>query len=924
MASLFRRKLIRFLLLLILLVVALTVTARLLIPTDRIRDLLVTKLEAATGAQVSLGQATVGFWPRLRVVVKDGEIKGTGRALEQAARIESNLQSYEVTLDRLEIDLAIGPLLRKRIETGKIRLVAPEIDVVTKNPEPPPGGPTTGSTVLPGSGAPPVPSGGSSPAVEPSPQMVMPWELVVAGIEVRNGSVRWRQARTEKAITITGWEQEITIGDMNLLLQRLLAFRTGEPEADPAPETSRLQVQTNLGQLTVAGFSEGPPTTFTDISARGALVAEPAADHLGIQVDAITWRSLELAADLELSRPDRMGFARLSGTWRSGTMPLAALVQDCQELAPPPAAAEAATDPDPVQQWLTAGPVSAGELTLGGQLSLPWPTPPQSSPLELLQGVTMAGSLTAGRCQLPGGEAILDLELRLELVRNVLSLVDIELTEPGGGLAVNGRLDLPLDNQHGTLTGALAGSGNLGQLQALGLSVSAALAPAGEPATPPRLAGSLRWRLDLELAETPAWQDQEAWRQLLESGQLSGVALQGSLTDLQVTGIPGEPWDLGQISFDSDGRQATVSCQGVQHSALSGGVTARVTQFFPEPLLELDLQVERLDVDQLVTLFGDPDQVVQRPPTRWPLRFLNELVAVAYAAAPATEAAIPPGERIPESLTVSYAGRVGTVIMHNARYDDVLAQGSLQRRRLIFASVTARQDTGTITGHGAIDYAVDPHGELSFEAEATEVPVGALVTPYAPAIGPLWEGVVTAKASGGCRLKDKASVLSSLSLGGDALASNGVIRANSLLDGISQYLGDRQDLKLIKFKRFLHNFEVRDGRYHIKDLELHGPDTDWWGDGWLGFDGGIDLVLQVKLPADFTPQLGAFSFLAAAMRGEDERIKLDLRLSGRSARPRVTLDLEEAKALLQEQAGDDLQDTVKEGLKGLLDKLKGN
>jgi hypothetical protein len=167
-------------------------------------------------------------------------------------------------------------------------------------------------------------------------------------------------------------------------------------------------------------------------------------------------------------------------------------------------------------------------------------------------------------------------------------------------------------------------------------------------------------------------------------------------------------------------------------------------------------------------------------------------------------------------------------------------------------------------------------------------------------------------------LKDKQTVLNSLSLAGDAVSTNGHIDARSLLAEISPYLGQRQDLKLIRFREFLHHLEVHDGRYYLSDLRLHGLDTDWWGEGWLGFDGNIDMRLAVKLPANFKPDLGDLSFLAEGLRGEDGRIKLDLHMTGRSSQPVVKLLLAQAK----EKAQQDVQEEVKKGVEGLLDKLR--
>ncbi len=94
-------------------------------------------------------------------------------------------------------------------------------------------------------------------------------------------------------------------------------------------------------------------------------------------------------------------------------------------------------------------------------------------------------------------------------------------------------------------------------------------------------------------------------------------------------------------------------------------------------------------------------------------------------------------------------------------------------------------------------------------------------------------------------------------------------------------------------------------------------------DGWLGLDGTIDLGLSVKLPAGYTPSLGDLSFLAEGLRGDDGRVQLDLKPTGQSRKPTVGLDLDPAAMLRNKALQEGLEDEVKKGLGGLLDRLKG-
>ena len=235
--------------------------------------------------------------------------------------------------------------------------------------------------------------------------------------------------------------------------------------------------------------------------------------------------------------------------------------------------------------------------------------------------------------------------------------------------------------------------------------------------------------------------------------------------------------------------------------------------------------------------------------------------------------------------------------------------------RAVLDTLLGRVAGGTIAGGGALDFAADPKGAYVLRAAAREVPASVLLGMFASRAAPLVEGRVEAALSGGGRLGDSETVLQSLRLDGDAVLLEGVVHATDMLSGVSRYLGARQDLKEIRYHKLLHHIRVADGRYHLSDLQLQGPDTDWRGDGSVGFAGDLDLDLSVKLPKGFTPDLGDLTGLAESLRGDDGRLRLDMKLTGPAKRPQVTLDLSRAQNKLEDQ--------LKQGVKGFLDKLKG-
>ncbi len=927
MSKLASRPWLRVLLALAVLFVLLLLLAPRLIPAQRVRGLIVARVADATGAQVSFGKAEVRLLPRLKVAVAEGRIAGTGEALRAASGAATPLVAYDVALDRLEVSLALGPLLRKRIELGKVRLIRPTVDVTTAAP----------AAVPDGQAGEPA-AGGAEAAADDGG--ALPMALAVAGVEVRDGRLTWRQQGTGRAARLTAWQQQITAGDLSALLARLPALLgAGQPSAAAGAAArpaggggARIGLDTSLGELTLTGFGAVSPLRLQDLRLAAVLSLPPAADRLELQVTQAAWGPVALTAQLELLLAEPAG-RRLRGTWRVADGELPPLLAAIAGLVPAP--------PGPLGEWWAGEPITQGRLALAGEIDLPWPLPaarPEGTDQEreaaaaaLLGGLKASGELQGVRAALPLQAGTADLSAAFSLEDGRLRVDRLDVREAAGTLAVRGGAELALPARGGSLRVDLQGSADLSAVAAW-RKLLPPPAPRPGAAPPPggplRLAGKASFTA-AAVIPSPPLAEPALWQIRLQQGQLGDVKLSGTLTDLNVADDRLQPpLVVRSVTWSSDLRAAEATFEGAVHPAVKGGGDLRLTRLFPAPHAEVQLQLTLVDADMLARMYGPPPAEAAGRAAAGGAAGL--LAALAEAAVPAVMAAAgvpgpaapPPGDLIPPRLTADYRARSETVVLQKAKYEGVSLRGRLAGRVFDFDQVAGTLGGGRIAGSGKLDYAADPYGRLEFDAVMEEIPASALLEPYARTVAALWEGKVAGTVKGGCSLKDPREVLRTLALEGLALSTNGVIHGAPLLEAVTPYLGARQDLKVVRFKEMAHHFAVRDGRYLIKDLQLQGLDTDWWGDGWIGFDGGIDLNLRVKLPAGFRPELGEFGFLAEGLRGEDGRIALDLRLTGRAAKPEVNLDLTGAKAKARDQVKDQAEDKLKRGMDGLLDKLK--
>jgi hypothetical protein len=250
----------------------------------------------------------------------------------------------------------------------------------------------------------------------------------------------------------------------------------------------------------------------------------------------------------------------------------------------------------------------------------------------------------------------------------------------------------------------------------------------------------------------------------------------------------------------------------------------------------------------------------------------------------------PVGDLIPTGLSFSFITTADTLILQHVPYTGIDLGGGFADKVLGVTEISAGRSTGTLTGNLTVDFGENPWGQLVFAAEATEVPASALLEVWAPDLARRLDCGLNTELSGSCDIRDQTTITQTLQLTGRVGGGPGLLHAADWLEDVTPYLGNRQDLKDVRFESLDHQFLYSQGRYFINGLSLSGGDTDWQGQGWVDQEGNLAVGVDLKLPPGFTPDLGNFSFLAQALRDADGRINLPLKLSGKSIRPTVGVD----------------------------------
>lgn len=271
----------------------------------------------------------------------------------------------------------------------------------------------------------------------------------------------------------------------------------------------------------------------------------------------------------------------------------------------------------------------------------------------------------------------------------------------------------------------------------------------------------------------------------------------------------------------------------------------------------------------------------------FPVPLAADLGGVAQSEGPGAA----PGAWLPAGLSGSFSGTAAAAGWSSFELSDVACSGTVRRRVLTVHALTAGCGGGHLEAAGTVDFAADPAGAFDGGVRVEAVASGALLSAWTPDLASQLSAPLTGSARAACRLGNAATARATLVADGRLTGGAGILHAASWLGDAERFLGDRQDLVDIRIRELKHVFRVAEGRYQVDTLTIDGPDTQWDLGGSATLDGVLDMGVHVRLPAGFTPQLGSLSFFAEALRDDERRVNLDLRLRGPLPDPAVTLDL---------------------------------
>jgi hypothetical protein len=326
-------------------------------------------------------------------------------------------------------------------------------------------------------------------------------------------------------------------------------------------------------------------------------------------------------------------------------------------------------------------------------------------------------------------------------------------------------------------------------------------------------------------------------------------------------------------------------------------------------------------IDGPLALLADPGEHPVTPARvsfdlESPYLDMNELMPAAPGSAPVLPNATGGGQV-----------RIGRLRRDRLDVQDVTARVGLNPQRLTVPEFSFTGYQGTVAGSGSLDLANVENPVFVVDATATEVDADAFLSTWTPAKG-LLRGTLSSDIDLSGAGLEAGDILPTLTALGLASLSSGSLGPGPAFQRIAE-VTRIPSFATVQIRDGSIPFAVERGRVHVREVHLVGTTGDWKLAGSVGFDGSLDYAVSITLPAAIAAKLGSAAALAAgALRDDQGRVIIDLRVRGPAKSPEVSWDTDAMVSRLQGRVSEALQDLGKkaqtEGTQALKESVSGD
>jgi uncharacterized protein involved in outer membrane biogenesis len=866
------------------------------------KDALLAQAESRIQRDIAVGDVGVAVWPEIGVRVRDVSVsEDPAFGTEPFARVAD-----------LRVNVALMPLLKKRVEIKRFVLNEPVIAVIK-------GGDKrfnfTSLVEAAGGGAAGAPGGAGAPA---SGAAAVPFVLAVADIE--NGTVRYVDPATSTDRTI----RDIDFSARNVSLDAKI---TATLAAAVFGEAQDVRVEATVGPI---GEIKAP----ADLADKplGATIAVGPVKLSALALQKPGAKPIDPAQDGDVKID-----ATLSGTFGAAVFDEIAVAMTLLGAAEPNVEVSATGGPfnllaestlvftgARVKGSATAGPIDLAPLKL--EPAAPGkPVPVLGGEVNATASFEGAATTLAFTARVDATQASYEVPQQFEKAAGIPAVIEAQGVFRPQGAEKEG---VEFTSIEATVHALRAkGSGRFVPFkgrEAMSFSFDAVTALAPWKQLMPALApfapgGDVSARIQVSGPPKPGAQP-----------DITGTA---TFSNVSAT-IPNVPNPIkdgkGTASFTAKSAHVDQATFTIGKSAFRA--TADIPSFQPMSATYTVTSAEVWRADVQAAAPNAPK--LPRPEVFRGITVTGKSTEIAGAAPPA------PGAPKPLQNDVEIASKSG--VASNIDYTDAAASVRATPEKVFIDRFSAKAMGGTLTGSGTFEPKVSKF-DLATKVENVNLAEyfryksPALADAFAGRIsgdlnlsgaGKTWEELQkTLAGKGGAVVIEGAllnvNVTKQLFTSIQGMAVGGIpVVPNDLTAKMAAKNPKLFESNTTVFKNLAGNITIADGKLQVPDLKLASSDFSLSGAGWFSFAKDMNMnttfTLSDKLTNDLIAQVPAAKYLVA----QSGRLEVPLTLSGAVVKPGIAVDTSALSARLQQSLVKQGQEGLNQQIKGLLDNLK--
>lgn len=218
----------------------------------------------------------------------------------------------------------------------------------------------------------------------------------------------------------------------------------------------------------------------------------------------------------------------------------------------------------------------------------------------------------------------------------------------------------------------------------------------------------------------------------------------------------------------------------------------------------------------------------------------------------------------------------------------------------------AKAFSGSVAGNVRIALA-GQEPRYTFDLQASDLEMNDFLSHLTPAKNAIFGRLKLNGKFNGAGLTAREA-MAKLTAEGDMLATDGRFATNASLTSMANALG-LPELADIRFRTLRSAFQIAGGRIGTEDLRLDSPDAKWAASGSIGFDGTLDYRLEVLLSKPLADRaIKKYGDMARYLVNEKGELPVNLIVTGKVTAPSVNVDFSKA---MSRAAGGAMRDAAR-------------